>query len=115
MSGEYDVNLRYGVDTAMNLADKVAVVTGGLGGIAMATNGMLLEKGARLALLYPPFEAEKVASLQADFAADRVQFVCCDVTDPASVEEAFDAVVSHYGRIDILVKFAGYVMMQTVI
>ena len=115
MSGEYDVNLRYGVDTAMSLADKVAVVTGGLGGIAMATNGMLLEKGARLALLYPPFEADKVASLQADFAADRVQFVCCDVTDPASVEEAFDAVVSHYGRIDILVNCAGYVMLQPVI
>ncbi|SUB17158.1 short chain dehydrogenase [Pantoea agglomerans] len=48
MSGEYDVNLRYGVDTTMNLAGKVAVVTGGLGGIAMATNGMLLEKGARV-------------------------------------------------------------------
>ncbi len=115
MSGEYDVNLRYGVDTAMNLAGKVAVVTGGLGGIAMATNGMLLEKGASLALLYPPFEAEKVASLKADFPVDRVQFVCCDVTDPASVEQAFDDVVSHYGRIDILVNCAGYVMLQPVI
>ncbi len=92
MSGEYDVNLRYGVDTTMNLAGKVAVVTGGLGGITMATNGMLLEKGASLALLYPPFEAEKVASLRADFPVERVQFVCCDVTEPTRQAEISYAV-----------------------
>lgn len=28
---EYDVNLRYGVDSRMSLAGKVAVITGGLG------------------------------------------------------------------------------------
>lgn len=61
---EYDVNLRYGVDTQMSLAGKVAVVTGGLGGIAMAANQMLLEKGARLVLLYPAFEQERVVAIK---------------------------------------------------
>ncbi len=107
MSGEYDVNLRYGVDTALDLSGKVAVITGGLGGIAMASNAMLLEKGARLALLYPPFEAEKVERMSSEFAAESVQFVCCDVTDPASVET--------FGHIDILVNCAGYVMLQPVL
>ncbi|WP_349886089.1 GolD/DthD family dehydrogenase [Pantoea ananatis] len=114
MSGEYDVNLRYGVDTTINLSGKVAVVTGGLGGIAMASNQMLLEKGASLALLYPPFEADKVDSAHAALAG-QVQFICCDVTDPADVEQAFDTIVDHYGHIDILVNCAGYVMLQPVL
>ncbi|MEM8267146.1 D-threitol dehydrogenase, partial [Morganella morganii] len=59
---EYDVNLRYGVDSQMSLAGKVAVITGGLGGIAMAANRLLLEKGARLVLMYPAFEQDKAAA-----------------------------------------------------
>ncbi|NUU65696.1 D-threitol dehydrogenase [Enterobacteriaceae bacterium BIT-l23] len=115
MSGEYDVNLRYGVDTSGDLSDKVAVVTGGLGGIAMASNEMLLEKGARLALLYPGFEREKAQQEAERFDADRVLFVECDVTDPASVEQAFAQVERHYGQIDILINCAGYVMLQPVL
>ena len=115
MSGEYDVNLRYGVNTDMDLTGKVAVVTGGLGGIAMASNAMLLEKGARLALLYPPFESDRVAAVQEQFSADRVLLVCCDVTDAGLVETAFDQVEQHYGHIDILVNCAGYVMLQPVL
>lgn len=115
MSNEYDVNLRYGVDTTMNLQGKVAVVTGGLGGIAMASNQMLLEKGASLALLYPAFEQSKVSDVAGQFDAARVQFVQCDVTDPASVEQAIEQVEAHYGQIDILVNCAGYVMLQPVL
>lgn len=115
MSSEYDVNLRYGVDSNMDLSGKVAVVTGGLGGIAMASNQMLLEKGASLALLYPAFEQEKVGDVAGQFAEDRVQFVQCDVTDPASVEQAIEQVEAHYGHIDILVNCAGYVMLQPVL
>jgi len=115
MSNEYDVSLRYGVDTRLDLTGKVAVVTGGLGGIAMASNQMLLEKGASLALLYPAFEQEKVTSIAAQFAAEKVQFVACDVTDAASVDAAFAQVEQHYGHIDILVNCAGYVMLQPVL
>ncbi len=115
MSHEYDVNLRYGVDINGDLSGKVAVVTGGLGGIAMASNQMLLEKGAKLALLYPAFEQSKVAEVAGQFAADRVQFVQCDVTDPDAVEQAIAQVEAHYGQIDILVNCAGYVMLQPVL
>lgn len=115
MSNEYDVNLRYGVDTAGSLAGKVAVVTGGLGGIAMASNEMLLEKGAKLALLYPAFEREKALEAAEQFDAARVLFVECDVAEPASVDAAFARVEAHYGQIDILVNCAGYVMLQPVL
>lgn len=115
MSNEYDVNLRYGVDISLNLSGKVALVTGGLGGIAMASNQMLLEKGASLALLYPAFEEEKARQAAAQFDAARVLLVSCDVTDPASVESAVSEVERHYGHIDILVNCAGYVMLQPVL
>ncbi|PWC16028.1 GolD/DthD family dehydrogenase [Brenneria corticis] len=115
MSNEYDVNLRYGVDTDLTLEGKVAVVTGGLGGIAMASNEMLLKKGARLALLYPAFEQAKAAEVAKQFDDSRVQFVQCDVTEPASVERAFSDVEARFGRIDILVNCAGYVMLQPVL
>lgn len=115
MSNEYDVNLRYGVDTTVNLSGKVAVITGGLGGIAMASNQMLLEKGASLALLYPAFEQQKVATVAAQFESASVIFIECDVTDPASVDSAFSQVESHYGHIDILLNCAGYVMLQPVL
>ncbi len=115
MSNEYDVNLRYGVDTAGDLTGKVAVVTGGLGGIAMASNEMLLEKGAKLALLYPAFEREKALEIAEQFDPARVLFVECDVADPDSVEKAFFQVESHYGQLDILVNCAGYVMLQPVL
>lgn len=115
MSNEYDVNLRHGVDINIDLSGKVAVVTGGLGGIAMASNEMLLAKGASLALLYPAFEQGKVAEVASQFDAGRVQFVQCDVTDPHSVEQAIAQVEAHYGQIDILVNCAGYVMLQPVL
>ncbi|WP_058910426.1 GolD/DthD family dehydrogenase [Entomohabitans teleogrylli] len=115
MSNEYDVNLRYGVDISLDLSDKVAVVTGGLGGIAMASNEMLLEKGARLALLYPSFEREKAATVAEQFDPARVLFVECDVAEPQSVEQAFATVASHYGQLDILINCAGYVMLQPVL
>jgi NAD(P)-dependent dehydrogenase (short-subunit alcohol dehydrogenase family) len=109
---EYDVNLRYGVDTQMSLAGKVAVVTGGLGGIAMAANQMLLEKGARLVLLYPAFEQEIVAAIKQQLGEEKVAYQVCDVADPQSVATAFSAAQQCWGRLDILVNCAGYVNLQ---
>ena len=113
MSTDYDVNLKYGVDPNESLEGKVAVVTGGFGGIAMASNLLMYSKGAKLALLYPPFEAGKKEETLAQFDdKSRVIAVECDVTDPASVKQAFATVKEKFGTVDIHVTCAGYVMLQ---
>ncbi|WP_413739433.1 GolD/DthD family dehydrogenase [Sodalis sp. RH14] len=112
---QYDVNLRYGVDPAQSLAGKVAVVAGGLGGIAMAANRMMLAKGATLALLYPTFDSAGKAAAVAELGEDRVSYIECDVGDPAQVTQAFDQVEQRRGQIDILVNCAGYVQLEPAI
>ncbi|EFE94698.1 GolD/DthD family dehydrogenase [Serratia odorifera] len=109
---EYDVNLRYGVDSQMSLVGKTAVITGGLGGIAMATNHMLLEKGAQLVLMYPEFEQHRLAEARQQLGDAQVAYQSCDVTDPTSVHSAFSAAQLRFGQIDILVNCAGYVNLQ---
>ncbi len=113
MSIDYDVNLKYGVDPNQSLEGKVAVVTGGFGGIAMAGNRLMYAKGARLALLYPGFEASKKEEILAEFPdKDRVIAVECDVTSPESVKKAMAEVKAKMGTVDIVVTCAGYVCLQ---
>ncbi|MBQ9274540.1 MAG: D-threitol dehydrogenase [Succinivibrio sp.] len=113
MSTDYDVNLKYGVDPNESLEGKVAVVTGGFGGIAMASNRLMYQKGAKLALLYPPFEAPKKEATLKEFGdQSRVVAIECDVTSADSVRKAFAEVKAKFGTVDILVTCAGYVMLQ---
>ena len=75
----------------------VAVVTGGASGLGEATAALLVERGARVAVL--------------DRAVDRIpdsQFgVVCDITDDAQVVAAVAAVVEHFGALDIVINNAG--------
>lgn len=111
MSSQYDVSLRHGVDYDFRLDGKVAVVTGGLGGIAMATNEALIAKGARVALLYPPFEEDRVRPAIEKLGADSALAICCDVTDEVQVEKAVAETLRHFGDIHILVNAAGAVKL----
>ncbi|MGN6868754.1 MAG: SDR family oxidoreductase, partial [Solirubrobacteraceae bacterium] len=81
----------------------VAIVTGGGSGLgrAIARKGggavyVVCLAGGRLAAL-----EETAAGLPDSFA------VPTDVSDPASVEALFDAVVARAGRVDLLVNNAG--------
>lgn len=111
MSDQYDMSLRHGVDYNFRLDDKVAIVTGGLGGIAMATNEAFIVKGAKVALFYPAFEKDRVAPAIDKLGAANAFAVECDVTQEDQVEKAIAATLKHYGRIDILVNAAGTVKL----
>ncbi len=73
---------------------------------------MLLEKGARLVLLYPAFEQERVVAIKQQLGEEKVAYQVCDVADPQSVATAFSAAQQCWGRLDILVNCAGYVNLQ---
>lgn len=91
------------------LAGKIAVVTGGAGGIGSAIARRLLADGASVALLDIDQEALQAAetTLSAEFGADRLASVRADVTSEESVIEAFRAVASRFGGLDICISNAG--------
>jgi rhamnose utilization protein RhaD (predicted bifunctional aldolase and dehydrogenase)/NAD(P)-dependent dehydrogenase (short-subunit alcohol dehydrogenase family) len=86
------------------LAGQIAVITGAGGAIGAATARAFAGAGAEVALLDIDAGAAREAARGIGGAALALQ---CDVTDAASVGAAFDAVVTAFGGIDILVSNAG--------
>ncbi len=94
----------------MDLRDAVAVVTGGNGGLGQRICHALAAAGARIAVVCARSidDANQVAAqLTADHQVDARAFQC-DVTDPVQVASMVEAVVAHFGRLDILVNDAAY-------
>ncbi|MFB7590030.1 SDR family oxidoreductase [Streptomyces sp. NPDC056169] len=92
------------------LAGRSAVVTAAAGaGIGGATARRLLEEGARVVLsdAHARRLKESEAELAAEFGADRVAALPCDVTDEAQVAALLDLAEERHGRLDILVNNAG--------
>jgi NAD(P)-dependent dehydrogenase (short-subunit alcohol dehydrogenase family) len=94
---------------AKSLAGKVAVITGGAGGIGGATARRLLAEGASVVLLDLDAAALAGASdeLGRAHGSDRVRALGCDVTDEGSVTDALAYAVREYGGVDVLVSNAG--------
>lgn len=91
------------------MVGKVALVTGGAGGIGAATAAGLMADGACVMLV--DRDAAALEQVSAGFAAqygkDVVRAATCDVTDEAQVQAAFDATAREFGGLDILVANAG--------
>ncbi|MFL6698249.1 MAG: bifunctional rhamnulose-1-phosphate aldolase/short-chain dehydrogenase [Vitreoscilla sp.] len=91
------------------MVGKVALVTGGAGGIGQAIARRILADGGCVVLA--DIDAEALRSVAAEmsksFGPDHVRGVVCDVTDEASVIAAFDRAAMEFGGVDILVSNAG--------
>lgn len=90
-----------------DLTGKIAVVTGGNGGIGLAMAMGMAEAGASVLVAGRDAtkSAEAVAALQETGAqADRFEL---DVTDEAACRALMQAAVDRFGRLDILVNNAG--------
>jgi len=89
------------------ITDKIAVVVGASSGLGADAAVAYADAGAKVALL-----ARRKAKL--DHVVKEIQdkgheaiAVTCDVTDEENVKKAIEEVISHYGRIDILLNNAG--------
>ncbi|GGE20674.1 3-ketoacyl-ACP reductase [Primorskyibacter flagellatus] len=94
----------------MNIATRVAAITGGGGAIGRASARMLAAEGAAVALLDLSEEAMATAKqeIEAAIPGAKVFTQTCDVTSADSVTGAFAAVEQALGPVDILVNNAGF-------
>ena len=90
------------IDLTQRLAGKVAVITGGAGGIGLATARRFAAEGAIVVIgdlpgTAGPAAAEEVGGF----------FVAVDVTNEEQVNNLFDTAVEKFGSLDIAFNNAG--------
>src|SRR3954470_14812333 len=91
------------------LANKVAIVTGGAGGIGAATGLLFCEEGARVALVDSDNAAMEstLADIRATVSGAQVTGTVTDVANEQAAGEAVAAARKAFGTIDVLVNLAG--------
>jgi rhamnulose-1-phosphate aldolase/alcohol dehydrogenase len=95
--------------TPKSLAGRIALVTGGAGGIGSAIAGRYLAEGACVVLADIDGAAldAAVAGLGGAYGKENVRGALMDVTDEAAVARAFAEAALAFGGLDILVSNAG--------
>src|SRR5210317_359104 len=89
----------------MDLAGKVAVVTGGASGLGRATVEAYAAKGAKVAIF--DLNEDNANAVIEQLGSDNVAFFSVNVADEASVQAGINGVVEKFGAIHICNNFAG--------
>jgi rhamnulose-1-phosphate aldolase/alcohol dehydrogenase len=91
------------------LAGRVALITGGAGGIGQATARRLLDEGACVVLTDIDREALETAArqLRSQYGRDTVVGIWGDVTDESAISALFRDAAWNFGGLDICVSNAG--------
>jgi NAD(P)-dependent dehydrogenase (short-subunit alcohol dehydrogenase family)/rhamnose utilization protein RhaD (predicted bifunctional aldolase and dehydrogenase) len=97
------------VEPENKLSNKIAVVTGGAQGFGAGIAEALFRLSVNVVIADLNEEAGRkfVADLQSKKYPNKVVFVKTDVSDPASVKNLIETVVSVFGGLDIMVSNAG--------
>ncbi|OUS36702.1 short-chain dehydrogenase ['Osedax' symbiont bacterium Rs2_46_30_T18] len=92
-----------------SLAGRIALITGGAGGIGRATADKLLGEGACVLLTDIDKQGlqDSVQHFSKIYGPDVVSAIVMDVTDELQVQQAFDFAALSFGGLDILVSNAG--------
>ncbi|HVT64297.1 MAG TPA: SDR family oxidoreductase [Mycobacteriales bacterium] len=86
------------------LAGKVAIITGAGNGIGKATAAVFVAEGAKVVIADVDDDAGSAVAAE---LGDAALYVRTDVSDAASVDQAVNAAVEHFGQVDCIVNNAG--------
>ena len=87
----------------MELQDRVAVITGGSGGIGLSMAKAFLAEGAR-AIMLADLNEDAVAAAARELGCDGM---ACDVTDETQIQAVVAATLEKHGQIDLFCSNAG--------
>lgn len=90
-----------------NLSNKVALITGAAQGIGAETARTMAQEGARLILV--DVDAVALNALEAELGGERAVAQAADVRELGSIQQAVDAGVARFGRLDLVLANAGAV------
>lgn len=90
----------------MSSQGRIAVVTGGMGGIGTAVCKRLKAEGATVVAICYSSKADQVDTWQAENGTD-IEVLTGDVSNEAGAAELMNQIVEKHGRVDILVNCAG--------
>src|SRR6202142_2328723 len=99
----------------MQLAGKVALITGGASGIGRATALLLAREGAAIAVADVNEDCGQRVAAEIIEAGGRAFFEPMDVTRSVDCQRFVERAVREFGRIDILFNNAGIIRRATVI
>ena len=87
------------------LDNKVAIITGGAGGIGLQAGRLFAQEGAKVLLVDLHENALKEAVQT--IGSDAVRYCAADVTQPDQTQQYIQAAVEQFGGVDILLANAG--------
>ena len=91
------------------MSERIAIVTGGIGGLGSAICRQLARQGARVIAADLPNRSERLAAFRQEMAefGERVSFSTLDVTDFESCKHLIAETEASHDRVDILINVAG--------
>jgi NAD(P)-dependent dehydrogenase (short-subunit alcohol dehydrogenase family) len=92
---------------ADRLAGKVAVVTGGAGGIGAATAELFVAEGAAVTIVDPAADAVAQTTARIDPSGGTILGIVADLAQEPEAERTIRETVARFGRLDVLVTAAG--------
>jgi NAD(P)-dependent dehydrogenase (short-subunit alcohol dehydrogenase family) len=96
------------------LAGKVALITGGAGGIGEATVRLFVEQGARVMIVDLNEEASKRVSAAIDPSGETVGYVIAKLDHEDDARRAVDETARRFGKLDVLINVAAVRVRGTI-
>lgn len=87
--------------------DQVVMITGAANGIGEACAYRFAEEGARVGCLDLDLEKNSQVADKCRESGSEALSIKCDVTDQSSIQEAVQALLDKWGKIDVLIASAG--------